>query len=206
MKRPYYLADVNRKRVKNSGTFSIENNALWQARDLVKTSGQTVLVMRDGTVVREILPKSLIELMDDEIRQTERKLERLRIARQEMDERARKNCPGCGELIELRFTTCGRDGCWMRKQGGNCCMKAKFLRSKCEVEKTDLIIQVVRVTSWVSFNDAFEEASKQIPRASILRDVQVSQSADCGYEVKLYFFIGLADSYWSKTRRKSKDK
>jgi hypothetical protein len=77
MKRPYYIADVNRKRIKGTGTFSIDNNAYHEARRIGQESSQTVLVMRDGVVIREFLPKSHRELLIDEIAKCDRKLKRL---------------------------------------------------------------------------------------------------------------------------------
>lgn len=88
MKRPYYIADINRKRVKETGAFAIDHNAIQQARELMKQSGQTTLVMREGIVVREILAKTRLELMDDEIAATERKLQRLKVARADLMETA----------------------------------------------------------------------------------------------------------------------
>lgn len=81
VKRPYYLATIDYKPFKGK-RYSIENNALWEARAMVKASGKTVLVMRDGVVVREILPVSLSDALNNEIAATERKLIRLKQERQ----------------------------------------------------------------------------------------------------------------------------
>jgi len=78
MKRPFYLANTERKRLKGTGTYSIDNNAFWMARNIVQRTQETVCVMRDGVIVREILPKSHEQFLSEEIAATERKLERLR--------------------------------------------------------------------------------------------------------------------------------
>ena len=105
MKRPYYIADVNRKRVKGTGTFSLDNNALWTARELVKRTGKTALVMREGVIVREINPKSLGEMMNDEIAATERKLARLKAERD-------RRCPHCwSEAKRQDCSKCTRQMC-----------------------------------------------------------------------------------------------
>lgn len=80
-KRPYYLATADLKPIKGK-RYSIDNNALHEARAMVKATGKTVLVMREGVIHREILPKSLSDLLNDEIAATERKLNRLKQERQ----------------------------------------------------------------------------------------------------------------------------
>lgn len=61
----------------------------------------------------------------------------------------------------------------------------------CDIDKIDVRVRVVTVTSWKSFADAFADASLQIKSDDYLWDVQVSHSADCGYELKLYFLKGV---------------
>lgn len=67
-----------------------------------------------------------------------------------------------------------------------------FKSGKCEIEKMGVIVQVVTITSWNSFSAAFKEAGNQIPMTASLWDVEISRSADRGYELKLYFLKGLA--------------
>lgn len=74
--RPYYLTTADGKRVKGK-RYSIDSNAIWEARSLCQAAGKTICVMRDGVLIREVLPKSRRELLLEEIAVTERKLERL---------------------------------------------------------------------------------------------------------------------------------
>lgn len=78
-------------------------------------------------------------------------------------------------------------------------MKSKFLSGpKCEVDSIRVVVQIVTITSWKSFHDAFEEAAKRIPVTALLWDTQTSRSADRGYELKLYFLEGEAPPSWFK--------
>lgn len=74
----------------------------------------------------------------------------------------------------------------------------------CEIDKIRVVVQVVTITSWRSFNDAFEEAGKTIPKTALLWDTQTSHSADRGYELKLYFLEGEAPPSWLSRPREPK--